>query len=137
MAGKPVSLVFTPHLLPMKRGILSTAVVTLNEGVGAAEVSAAFHGVSPALLPNLFALAGRGDEAPGVPGIGEKTAARLVLKAEEDIRRLAGRTRLLIAAGEGGQFKVPDTTALDKHSRKLLERFAASEVTALDRKSVV
>jgi DNA polymerase-1 len=49
-------------------------------GVGAAEVSAAFHGVSPALLPDLFALAGRGDEAPGVPGIGEKTAARLVLK---------------------------------------------------------
>ena len=53
----------------------------------------------------------------------DRGAARLVLKAEEDIRRLAGRTRLLIAAGEGGQFKVPDTTALDKHSRKLLERF--------------
>ena len=55
--------------------------------------------------------------------ITDRGAARLVLKAEEDIRRLAGRTRLLIAAGEGGQFKVPDTTALDKHSRKLLERF--------------
>ncbi|WP_338798860.1 DUF1854 domain-containing protein [Acidovorax sp. DW039] len=53
----------------------------------------------------------------------DRGPARLVLKAEEDIRRLAGRTRLLIAAGEGGQFKVPDTTALDKHSRKLLERF--------------
>ena len=55
--------------------------------------------------------------------ITDRGAARLVLKAEEDIRRLAGRTRLLIAAGEGGQFKVPDTRALDKHSRKLLERF--------------
>ncbi|MER2561700.1 MAG: N-acetyl-gamma-glutamyl-phosphate reductase [Myxococcaceae bacterium] len=43
VAGKPVSLVFTPHLLPMKRGILSTAVVTLNEGVGAAEVSQAYE----------------------------------------------------------------------------------------------
>lgn len=43
VAGKPVSLVFTPHLLPMKRGILSTAVVTLKDGAGAAEVSAAYE----------------------------------------------------------------------------------------------
>ena len=53
----------------------------------------------------------------------DRGAAKLVLKAEEDIRRLGGRTRLLIAAGDGLQFRVPDTTALDKHSRKLLERF--------------
>ena len=48
---------------------------------------------------------------------------RVVLKAEEDIRRLGGRTRLLIAGGDGMQFRVKDTTALDRHSRKLLERF--------------
>ncbi len=53
----------------------------------------------------------------------DRGPARLVLKAEEDIRRLGGRTRLLIAAGEGVQFKVPDTTQLDRHSRRLLERF--------------
>ncbi|MBV7541234.1 DUF1854 domain-containing protein [Acidovorax sp. sic0104] len=53
----------------------------------------------------------------------DRGAAKLVLKAEEDIRRLGGRTRLLIATGDGLQFRVPDTTALDKHSRKLLERF--------------
>ncbi|MFO0761792.1 MAG: 5'-3' exonuclease H3TH domain-containing protein [Byssovorax sp.] len=47
---------------------------------GEAEVRAAFHGVAPAQLPDLFALAGRGDEAPGVPGVGEKTAARLLLR---------------------------------------------------------
>ena len=46
-----------------------------------------------------------------------------MLKAEEDIRRLGGRTRLLIAGGDGLQFRVKDTTALDKHSRRLLERF--------------
>jgi len=46
-----------------------------------------------------------------------------VLKAEEDIRRLGGRTRLLIAAGDGMQFRVPDTTVLDRPSRRLLERF--------------
>jgi len=53
----------------------------------------------------------------------DRGPARLVLKAEEDIRRLGGRTRLLIAAGEGVQFKVPDTTLLDRQSRRFLERF--------------
>lgn len=53
----------------------------------------------------------------------DRGPARLVLKAEEDIRRLGGRTRLLIAGGDGLQFRVADTTALDRHSRKLLERF--------------
>ena len=53
----------------------------------------------------------------------DRGAAKLVLKAEDDIRRLGGRTRLLIATSDGVQFRVPDTTALDKHSRKLLERF--------------
>ena len=47
----------------------------------------------------------------------------LVLKGEEDIRRLEGRTKLLIAASDGLQFHVPDVTALDRASRKLLERF--------------
>jgi len=53
----------------------------------------------------------------------DRGPATLVLKAEEDIRRLAGRTRLLIAGGDGVQFRVKDTTALDRHSRRLLERF--------------
>ena len=45
-----------------------------------------------------------------------------VLKGEEDIRRLS-RTALLIAGGQGVQYSVPDMTALDRASRKLLERF--------------
>ncbi|PJI96195.1 LOW QUALITY PROTEIN: uncharacterized protein DUF1854 [Acidovorax sp. 69] len=53
----------------------------------------------------------------------DRGPASLVLKAEEDIRRLGGRTRLLIAGGDGVQFRVKDTTALDRHSRRLLERF--------------
>lgn len=53
----------------------------------------------------------------------DRGPASLVLKAEEDIRRLGGRTRLLIAGGDGMQFRVKDATALDRHSRKLLERF--------------
>lgn len=53
----------------------------------------------------------------------DRGPVRLVLKAEEDIRRLGGRIRLLIAASDGTQFRINDATALDRHSRKLLERF--------------
>ncbi len=53
----------------------------------------------------------------------DRGATQLVLKAEEDIRRLHGRTTLLIAAADGVSYRVPDSTALDKASRKLLERF--------------
>ncbi len=48
--------------------------------------------------------------------------ARFVLKAEEDIRRLEGGA-LLIASAHGVQFRIPDAKALDRASRKLLERF--------------
>ncbi len=43
VAGEPVSVVFTPHLLPVKRGILCTSVATLKPGVDASQVSAAFE----------------------------------------------------------------------------------------------
>ena len=48
--------------------------------------------------------------------------AALILKGEEDIRRLS-QTRLLIADTHGIQFLVRDIAALDRHSRKLLDRF--------------
>ncbi|MDX9843761.1 MAG: DUF1854 domain-containing protein [Aquabacterium sp.] len=45
-----------------------------------------------------------------------------VLKSEDDIRRL-GDGRLLIHSAQGLNFGIADRTCLDKHSRKLLERF--------------
>ena len=45
-----------------------------------------------------------------------------VLKGEDDIRRLQG-SALLIASSEGVQYSVPDMRALDRASRRLLERF--------------
>jgi hypothetical protein len=48
----------------------------------------------------------------------------LVLKAEEDIRRLPGmQAALLITSEHGVVFKVPDLHAMDRHSRRLIERF--------------
>ncbi|MEJ8854498.1 DUF1854 domain-containing protein [Variovorax robiniae] len=45
-----------------------------------------------------------------------------VLKAEEDIRRLEGGA-LLIGSAQGVQFRINDVKALDRASKKLLERF--------------
>ncbi|MGP1629594.1 MAG: cyanophycin metabolism-associated DUF1854 family protein [Giesbergeria sp.] len=53
----------------------------------------------------------------------DRGETQLTLKAEEDIRRLAGRTRLLIASAEGVQYGIADTGALDRQSLRLLERF--------------
>lgn len=40
LAGKPVDLIFTPHLVPMDRGILTTAYARLNGNLSAGELSA-------------------------------------------------------------------------------------------------
>ena len=52
----------------------------------------------------------------------DRGVTSFVLKGEEDIRRL-GRNALLIAGSEGVQYSVLDMTALDRASRRLLERF--------------
>jgi hypothetical protein len=53
----------------------------------------------------------------------DRGPATLVLKVEEDIRRLPERGRLLITSGHGIVFLVQDMLALDRQSRRLLERF--------------
>jgi hypothetical protein len=52
----------------------------------------------------------------------DRGATSFVLWGEEDIRRL-GRAGLLIEDSHGIQFLVRDLTALDAHSRRLLDRF--------------
>ena len=47
---------------------------------------------------------------------------RFVLRGEEDIRRLGPRM-LMIADTHGIQYLIRDLKALDRHSRKLLDRF--------------
>jgi hypothetical protein len=46
----------------------------------------------------------------------------LVLKGEEDIRRLSAN-RLIVADAHGVQFLIRDLPSLDRHTRKLLDRF--------------
>ena len=48
--------------------------------------------------------------------------AQLVLKGEEDIRRLSTH-RLIVADAHGVQFLIRDLPSLDRQTRKLLDRF--------------
>lgn len=43
LAGRPVRVSFTPHLVPMTRGILSTVYSSLQDGVDAEDVNRAFR----------------------------------------------------------------------------------------------
>ncbi|MFM7026988.1 MAG: DUF1854 domain-containing protein [Limnohabitans sp.] len=52
----------------------------------------------------------------------DRGEARFMLKGEEDIRRLTGKT-LIVSDADGVQYLIRDPMALDKHSRKLLDRF--------------
>ncbi|WP_019142338.1 DUF1854 domain-containing protein [Noviherbaspirillum massiliense] len=52
----------------------------------------------------------------------DRGPASLILKGEEDIRRIA-QTTLMIADSHGVQFLIRDLDKLDKASRKLLDRF--------------
>lgn len=52
----------------------------------------------------------------------DRGSTRFMLKGEEDIRRLTGRV-LLVNDAEGVQYLIRDLAAMDRHSRKLLDRF--------------
>lgn len=55
----------------------------------------------------------------------EQGKTQLVLKGEEHIRRINGMAgnHLLISDNHGIQFLIKDVSQLDKHSRRLLDRF--------------
>lgn len=52
----------------------------------------------------------------------DRGPTKFVLKGEEDIRRLSGGT-LIITDSHGLRFYVADMQQLDKHSRRILDRF--------------
>lgn len=52
----------------------------------------------------------------------DRGATKFVLKGEEDIRRLMG-TALIITDSHGMRFHLTDMALLDKHSRRILDRF--------------
>jgi len=53
----------------------------------------------------------------------DRGQTEFVLRGDEDIRRIGGGNRLLIADAHGIHYLVPDQKALDAHSRRILDRF--------------
>lgn len=53
----------------------------------------------------------------------DRGATTLILKSEDDIRRLKGPGALLIADSQGIHYLIRDRNALDAASRKILKRF--------------
>ncbi|MDO8958296.1 MAG: DUF1854 domain-containing protein [Rhodocyclaceae bacterium] len=53
----------------------------------------------------------------------DRGATSLILKSEDDIRRLRTTGVLLIADSQGVHFLIRDRLALDPHSQKILKRF--------------
>jgi hypothetical protein len=52
----------------------------------------------------------------------DRGRTRLILKGEENIRRLSS-TVMLVADAQGVQYLIRDVMNMDRHSRKLLDRF--------------
>jgi hypothetical protein len=52
----------------------------------------------------------------------DRGPTQFTLKSEDDLRRLDDNG-YLVASADGVQFRIHDRTALDRHSRKLLDRF--------------
>ena len=53
----------------------------------------------------------------------DRGCCEFVLRGDEDIRRIGAQHSLLIADAHGIHYFVPDSLALDAHSRRILDRF--------------
>jgi N-acetyl-gamma-glutamyl-phosphate reductase len=94
LAGAEVPFVFSPHLLPVRRGILETIYVPVADGVGVAEVEAAWrqayggerfvelwHGE----LPSLRSVVGRNVVALGAAGVAGMPGMVVVVAAFDNL----------------------------------------------------
>jgi N-acetyl-gamma-glutamyl-phosphate reductase len=119
-AGKPVAISFTPHLVPMNRGILSTIYVRLNAGSDASDLRSALakrYGNEP------FVTVMAPGEAPHTRHVRGSNHCRIGVFAD----RIAGRAILVsvidnLVKGASGQavqnmnlmFGFPETMGLEQ-----------------------
>jgi N-acetyl-gamma-glutamyl-phosphate reductase len=92
-AGGSVSFVFTPHLLPVRRGILETMYVPVQPGVGSADVLSAWrtaYDAEPFVdvweegLPTLRSTTGRNTVALGVADVRDVAEPLVLVVASFD-----------------------------------------------------
>jgi N-acetyl-gamma-glutamyl-phosphate reductase len=85
LAGKPVTITFTPHLVPMTRGILSTVYASAAEGVTSSDIAeafAAFYEKAP------FVRLCQGKELPSTLQVRGSNYCDIAWKLDERTRRL-------------------------------------------------
>jgi N-acetyl-gamma-glutamyl-phosphate reductase len=85
LAGRAVMVNFTPHLIPMSRGILSTVYSNLKEAVGTADVEEAFRSF---YMNELFVRLGNGGHLPVSLQVRGSNYCDLGWRVDERTRRL-------------------------------------------------
>jgi hypothetical protein len=102
-------LVWIAQLVDLSEALLSRMRQALNEREFMPLIQK-LHGVSSFATPSTWDI--ETDRGP----------TQLVLKGEEDIRRLSASV-LLVTDTQGVQYLIRDLHLMDRHSRKLLDRF--------------
>jgi hypothetical protein len=102
-------LVWIAHLADLSEPLRKRVLQALNEREFMPLIQK-LHGVSSFATPSTWDI--ETDRGP----------TQLVLKGEEDIRRLSA-TVLLVTDTQGVQYLIRDLPLMDRHSRKLLDRF--------------
>ncbi|MEN9996500.1 MAG: hypothetical protein RL462_1276 [Pseudomonadota bacterium] len=102
-------LLWIPHLNQLPEIVRCNILTAMNQREFMPQILK-LHGVSSFVTPSTWDI--ETDRGP----------TTLLLKGEEDIRRLSGSV-LLVTDGHGVQFLIRDLSQMDRHSRKLLDRF--------------
>ena len=102
-------LLWIPHLNQLQETVRAKIVMAMRQREFMPQILK-LHGVSSFVTPSTWDI--ETDRGP----------TSLLLKGEEDIRRLSA-TVLLVTDGHGVQFLIRDLAQMDRYSRKLLDRF--------------
>jgi hypothetical protein len=102
-------LLWIPHLNQLTDAVRAKVLKAMTQREFMPQILK-LHGVSSFVTPSTWDIET------------DRGATTLLLKGEEDIRRLSG-TVLLVTDGHGVQFLIRDLAQMDRHSRKLLDRF--------------
>jgi hypothetical protein len=102
-------LLWIPHLNQLQETVRNKIMMAMRQREFMPQILK-LHGVSSFVTPSTWDIET------------DRGSTTLLLKGEEDIRRLSG-TVLLVTDGHGVQFLIRDLAQMDRHSRKLLDRF--------------
>ena len=107
--GDGKELLWIPHLDMLNDAVRARVLKAINQREFMPQILK-LYGVSGFVAPSTWDIET------------DRGRTKLLLKGEEDIRRLSGKV-MLVTDGHGVQFLIRDMSQMDRHSRKLLDRF--------------